>query len=221
MKNYQILGQSNFAIAVLFDCLLEMYPQDEISVDVIANIPASENTSLEYSFETQGVGYQLIEHGSWMPKLDIPFLMGSIGRGKKAIFKFFFKENKIEPNQYATTIHPSAVVAKTAIWGHGIHIGPLSVLAPFSKLGNFVTINRSVSVGHHTVLGDFVSLNPGVHIAGCCHISEGVTIGAGATVVDRITIGEGSIIGAGSVVTRDVPAGVVAYGNPAKVIRMV
>jgi acetyltransferase-like isoleucine patch superfamily enzyme len=46
-----------------------------------------------------------------------------------------------------------------------------------------------------------------------------VTIGAGATVVDQITIGAGSIIGAGSLVTRDIPAGVIAYGNPAKVIR--
>jgi hypothetical protein len=46
-----------------------------------------------------------------------------------------------------------------------------------------------------------------------------VTIGAGATVLDKITIGPGSIIGAGSVVTRAIPAGVVAYGAPAKVIR--
>jgi acetyltransferase-like isoleucine patch superfamily enzyme len=40
-------------------------------------------------------------------------------------------------------------------------------------------------------------------------------------VVDQITIGAGSVIGAGSIVTRDIPAGVIAYGNPAKVVREV
>jgi acetyltransferase-like isoleucine patch superfamily enzyme len=40
-------------------------------------------------------------------------------------------------------------------------------------------------------------------------------------VVDQIAIGAGSVIGAGSIVTRDIPAGVIAYGNPAKVVREV
>jgi acetyltransferase-like isoleucine patch superfamily enzyme len=69
------------------------------------------------------------------------------------------------------------------------------------------------------MLGNFVTVNPGATIAGCCRLEDGVTVGAGATVLDKITIGAGSIIGAGSVVTKPVPAGVVAYGAPAKVIR--
>ena len=48
-----------------------------------------------------------------------------------------------------------------------------------------------------------------------CWIAGNVTICAG------VTIGEGSVIGAGSVVTRDIPAGVVAVGNPCRVLKKV
>ncbi|HEY9009992.1 MAG TPA: sugar O-acetyltransferase [Devosia sp.] len=44
-------------------------------------------------------------------------------------------------------------------------------------------------------------------------------IGAGALILGGVTIGDGTTIGAGSVVTRDVPAGVVAAGNPCRVLR--
>jgi maltose O-acetyltransferase len=46
-----------------------------------------------------------------------------------------------------------------------------------------------------------------------------VWIGGGALVLPGVSIGEGSVIGAGSVVTRDVPAGVLAFGNPCRVVR--
>lgn len=52
-------------------------------------------------------------------------------------------------------------------------------------------------------------------------IGDTVWIGAGAIVLPGITIGEGATVGAGSVVTRDVPANVVAAGNPCRLIREV
>ena len=44
-------------------------------------------------------------------------------------------------------------------------------------------------------------------------------IGAGVVILPGVTIGENSVIGAGSIVTKDIPANVVAVGNPCKVLR--
>jgi acetyltransferase-like isoleucine patch superfamily enzyme len=52
-------------------------------------------------------------------------------------------------------------------------------------------------------------------------IGKNVFIGAGCKILKGVTIGENSVIGAGSIVTRDIPANVIAAGNPARVIRAV
>lgn len=51
------------------------------------------------------------------------------------------------------------------------------------------------------------------------HIGKNCWIGAGAIILPGITIGDYSVIGAGSVVTKDIPSGVVAVGNPCRVLR--
>lgn len=52
-------------------------------------------------------------------------------------------------------------------------------------------------------------------------IGDNVWLGGGVIVCPGVTIGDDSVIGAGSVVTRDIPAGVVAVGNPARVLRTI
>ncbi len=51
------------------------------------------------------------------------------------------------------------------------------------------------------------------------HIGKNCWIGAGAILVPGVTVGDNTVIGAGSVVTRDIPANVVAVGNPCRVLR--
>lgn len=51
------------------------------------------------------------------------------------------------------------------------------------------------------------------------HIGKTVWIGANVTILPGVNIGDGSIIGAGSVVTKDIPANVIAAGNPCRVLR--
>jgi len=52
-------------------------------------------------------------------------------------------------------------------------------------------------------------------------VKRGASIGSGTTILGGVTIGERAIVGAGSVVTRDVPAGTIVAGNPARVRRAV
>jgi len=50
-------------------------------------------------------------------------------------------------------------------------------------------------------------------------VGKGASIGTGSTILCGVTIGERATVGAGSVVTRDVPAGAVVAGNPARPLR--
>lgn len=84
------------------------------------------------------------------------------------------------------------------------------------QIGNDVTLSaRSMLIDSGL---DFQS-SEHRHIDGYIVIEDGVWIGAGAIVLPRVSVGKGSVVGAGSVVTRDVPAGVLVAGNPARVIR--
>lgn len=71
-----------------------------------------------------------------------------------------------------------------------------------------------------TMIGDGVSVGHGVILHGCT-IANGSLIGMGCIVMDHATVGENSLIGAGSLVTEGtiIPAGHMAFGRPAKVIR--
>ena len=53
------------------------------------------------------------------------------------------------------------------------------------------------------------------------HIGNNCWIGAGSIILPGVTIGDNTVIGAGSVVTKDIPANVVAVGNPCRVLRAI
>ena len=99
-------------------------------------------------------------------------------------------------------------------------------------IGNNVKIHNRVYVSQFTFIEDDVFIGPGVTLANDIHpgcpdavecmegprIKKGAQIGANTCVLPRVVIGENAVIGAGSVVTKDIPPGVVAYGNPAQVV---
>ncbi|MCR4346780.1 MAG: acetyltransferase [Sulfuricaulis sp.] len=120
----------------------------------------------------------------------------------------------------AIAAHPASYVADTATCGPGSQILAGSVIGVDVQMGDACIVNTSASVDHECRLGDGVHLAPGATIAGCVHIGNFSFIGAGTVVLPRVRIGNHCIIGAGSTVTRDIPDGVVAYGNPAKVVRV-
>ncbi len=99
------------------------------------------------------------------------------------------------------------------------------------RIGTNVKIHCQVYIAQFTIIEDNVFLAPGVKIANDYHpgcpdskdcmrgptLKKGCHIGVNVTILPYVTIGEGALIGSGSVVTKDVPPGVVAYGNPARV----
>ncbi|ROR90334.1 maltose acetyltransferase domain-containing protein [Nocardioides aurantiacus] len=88
-----------------------------------------------------------------------------------------------------------------------------------------VTVGDDVRIGHDvrlltvTLPLDAGQRRDGWRVARPVTIGPDVWLGDGVTVLPGVTIGAGTVVGAGSVVTRDLPAGVLAVGNPAAVIR--
>jgi acetyltransferase-like isoleucine patch superfamily enzyme len=89
-------------------------------------------------------------------------------------------------------------------------------------LGTVDGINpHLVSIGDYSVVGVQSALLAHCPIRGAlpCKVGNFVYIGFGAIVLPGVTIGDHCLVGAGAVVTKDVPAGSIVAGNPAKVLR--
>lgn len=86
-----------------------------------------------------------------------------------------------------------------------------------------ITIEDNVQIGPHvTVVTDNYDLE-NRYVLRCkpVRICKNAWIGADATIMPGVTIGENAVIAGGAVVTKDVPAGSIVGGNPAKVIKMI
>lgn len=90
-----------------------------------------------------------------------------------------------------------------------IYVGDYTMFGP----------NVTVAVAGHPILPELreqaYQYNAVVRIGRCCWI------GAGAVILPGVTIGDNTVVGAGSIVTRDLPANVVAVGNPCRVLRSI
>lgn len=113
--------------------------------------------------------------------------------------------------------------------GRNVHFGK----------GVYANFHLTLVDDTHIYVGDYTMIGPNVTIATAGHpidpelrrkglqynmpvrIGKNCWLGAGVIVMPGVTIGDNTVIGAGSVVTRDIPSGVVAVGNPCRVMREV
>lgn len=117
-----------------------------------------------------------------------------------------------------------------ANWGgHHVHLGSNI----YANAGLTLVDDTHIYVGDDTMFGPNVTIataghpiDPTLRSRGLqynlpVHIGRNCWLGAGVIVMPGITIGDNTVIGAGSIVTKDIPSGVVAVGNPCRVMRPV
>ena len=153
----------------------------------------------------------------WIPH-PICLIGKLISRGEKLLRKMFAEIGEgcyIEP-----PLH-------TNMGGHHVHFGN-NVYANF---GLTLVDDTHIYVGDNTMFGPHVTvataghpIDPHLREKGLQYnmpvsIGRNCWIGAGAVILPGVTIGDNVVIGAGSVVTKDIPANVVAVGNPCRVLR--
>ena len=108
-------------------------------------------------------------------------------------------------------------------------------------IGNNVYINfgciildcAEVTIGDNVLLGPNIGIYAANHSldaeerinGGCCgkpvHVGNNVSLAGDVKILPGVSVGDNTIIGTGSIVTKDIPAGVIAVGNPCRVLRAV
>lgn len=113
-------------------------------------------------------------------------------------------------------VHATAYVSPSAFIEDGAQVLVGAYVGPDARLARGVLVNTCAVVEHDAVLEPGAVVGPGAVLAGRAQVGEAASIGANATILPDRSVGAGAVIGAGAVVSRDVPAGVIAVGRPAR-----
>ncbi len=113
-------------------------------------------------------------------------------------------------------------------WGGSVRIGTRVFLGPYAVIyghggveigdGTLVAMHCRIVSSNHTVPPAALRIRDQPDLLRPTRIGRDVWLGAGVTVLGGVTIGNGCVVGAGAVVTRDLAAGSIAYGVPARVV---
>jgi acetyltransferase EpsM len=126
----------------------------------------------------------------------------------------------IPDGRWARVIHPSAVIASSAVVGPGAFIASHVTIQPKASIGLGASIRGGANIGHDALLGDFAYVGPNATLCGRSIVEEGAHVGPNSVILDRCVVGSYAIVGICSGVTKNVAGGEVVIGNPARRISL-
>ena len=197
--------------------------QTPVKVYISGNLKIEKND--KYKVFGQEGSYILI--GDYKTMDDIDTLKSSIDdihveydRRNSAIplYNFLHAEARIEPGALIrdmVTIEKNAVVMMGAVINIGAVVGEGSMVDMNAVIGARGILGKNVHLGACSVVAGVLEPPSATPVI----IEDDVLIGANSVILEGVRVGKGSVVAAGSVVTKDVPAGVVVAGSPAKVIK--
>lgn len=212
MEDIILLGSGQHCGVVLYN----MAAQGKYrAVGILESIPEKVGTVAHGVPVIGGQDAQTLERVRQTYHTNRFFIAFGAMRYRKKMFNFMRRQGWEAVN----IIHPDAVVSPTARLGTGVLIECGCLITPSPTIGDNVVVNTGSQVNHDNVVGDHVYIASGVILSGGVEIGENTLLDDGVVVAMGRKVGKNSLVGAGSVVTRDVPDGVICYGNPARVIR--
>lgn len=117
--------------------------------------------------------------------------------------------------QWATLIHPNAVIGIDVEIGEGTVVMANAVINSSTIIGRGAIINTGATVDHDNDIGNYTHVSVGAHLAGKVTIGEHTWIGAGAVIINNTNICADCMIGAGAIVIRDIEESGTYVGIPA------
>ena len=128
-------------------------------------------------------------------------------------------EHSIPGFNWVNAIHPSVIIGNNVVFGTGIIAMAGCIFNPGAKIGDFTFFATNAQIEHDCEINDFASVSAGAVLGGLVKIGKYSAITLNATIFDRLEIGNNTVVGSASLVTKSLPDNVLAYGNPAKIIR--
>ena len=191
----------------------------------VANVALSAGYKIECFIDKEKkgldlIGYKIIGDVGELENADSFSFAIAVGDNavREAVYKDLIK--KIPKLHFPPLIHASAVISFFTEIGEGTVVMPKAVIGPSSKIGKFCLINTQASIDHDSVMLDYSSLAPGVLTGGNVEIGLRSAISIGAVIKHGLKIGDDSVVGANSYLNKDLSNNQVAYGTPAKQVRV-
>jgi sugar O-acyltransferase (sialic acid O-acetyltransferase NeuD family) len=135
-------------------------------------------------------------------------------------YKVYKQISVLAPDfEFVNAIHPSVVVGNGVKMGLGIVAMAGVIFNPKSVIGDFTFFATGAQIEHDCIISEFASVSAGSVMGGYVKLGRFSALTLGVVVLDRLEIGENTVVGAGSLVLKSLPSHILAYGNPAQIIR--
>lgn len=142
-----------------------------------------------------------------------------IANGEPIVRKNILEKLTTARANLAKLVDVSCLVAESAVLHQGVIVTPLCSISSDVVLSENSCVNTMSIIGHDVRIGKNSVISSMVNLGGACIVGDNSYIGMGALIKEGVKVGSNTIVGMGSVVYSDIPDGVIALGNPARVAR--